>query len=179
MRPAAPRWPGLGPGDRGLVKFNTSASRPTTDQSSAVTDARGAFEFRNLKPGPISLQVSAKGYVNQRTENLDANSPQARGVKVALEVGGEIYGTVVDANGEAKGGISVFLTGDRQDASQRTATGSDGKFKFIGLAGGNYRVTAQRPGARADAEQPVRRGAPGREHPAGSRAAPRVGTDPR
>ena len=151
----------------GLVKFNspasTGGSRSPGDQSVAVTDARGGFEFRNLKPGTVSIQITARGYVTKRVEDLDSNiAEKSRDLRIPLELGAEIEGTVIDADGNAKNGVSVYLTGvgemaNNPDSNQRTATNGEGRFQFQGLAAGTYRVTAQRgePGSNPSVEVPV------------------------
>ena len=133
----------------GLIKFNVASSgRISNDPSSVVTDARGAFEFRNLKGGPVTLQVKARGFVDQRVDNLDPNQAQdARRMKVVLSVGGEIFGVVVDAQGNAKSGAVVMLKGDQNERNRQGATDSEGRFRFEGLAAGKYRVTATRTGS--------------------------------
>jgi uncharacterized GH25 family protein len=144
----------------GLSKFSPSADRPQSDQSTVLTDARGAFEFRNLKGGPVTLNVTAKGYVNQKVENIDPNYSNARLIAVTLDVGSEIVGSVVDSAGNVKSGVSIYLrSSERPDLNQRTATNSEGQFKFSGLAAGNYTVTAQAlgapPGQNASVEVPL------------------------
>jgi uncharacterized GH25 family protein len=135
----------------GLVRFNnptsSGAGRSPGDQSVVVTDSTGAFQFKNLKGGPVSLQVNSKGFVPVKVENIDLNNPaQALNVKAILEVGAEIFGTAIDGQNNVKSGVSVFLTGDRPDWNQRTSTDSEGKFQFKGLSPGRYRVAAQKVG---------------------------------
>ncbi len=57
---------------------------------------------------------------------------------------GAIEGTVVGANGNALPGVLVTVTGS--GAQQESVTGTDGSYRFAGLAAGEYVVTAMLPG---------------------------------
>ncbi len=57
---------------------------------------------------------------------------------------GAIEGTVVGANGNALPGVLVTVTGS--GAQQESVTGTDGSYRFAGLAAGDYVVTAMLPG---------------------------------
>ncbi|MBI4586691.1 MAG: carboxypeptidase regulatory-like domain-containing protein [Planctomycetes bacterium] len=136
----------------GVSKFSTGSAGGGQAKSMVTTDPRGFFEFRNLRGGLITITASHPDYVQKRVGDLDANdASRSRNLQIAMEVGGEIFGTVVDASGNAKGGMNVFLTGaaeldGRSELNQRTASDNQGKFHFTGLTPGTYRVTAHQFG---------------------------------
>ncbi len=138
----------------GISRFNSPtgiSGGSRRDRSSTETDSRGAFEFRNLKGGPVSLQVTSKDYMTQRIDKIDPNvSSESRNLRIVLELGCEIFGVVTDAAGNAQNGVSVFLTGDRPGTNDRRATNSEGRFHFQGLASGKYNVMAQQIGRIKD-----------------------------
>ena len=64
---------------------------PAADASMVVTDAQGLFEFRNLKGGSVSLQITSKGYVTKRVDDLDPNvAEKSRDLRIVLEQGAEV-----------------------------------------------------------------------------------------
>ncbi len=136
----------------GRIKFLPSAKDvaggDTTAMSTRYTDSNGYFRFTNLRSGRITLLVSHDAYVTERVTDVDANdATRSRNVVVELSQGGEIYGVVVNSQGQAVGGMNVYLTGLRElskdsSVNQRTKTDPSGAFAFAGLRPGGYRVTA-------------------------------------
>jgi len=57
---------------------------------------------------------------------------------------GDLYGTVVDQQGQALPGATVTLTGP--GSPQVQATNEDGQFRFLGLYPGTYKLTAELQG---------------------------------
>jgi hypothetical protein len=57
---------------------------------------------------------------------------------------GDLYGTVVDQQGQALPGVTVTLTGIGSPQVQTTA--ADGEFRFLGLYPGSYKLTAELQG---------------------------------
>jgi len=135
----------------GMAKFKQSSGLLSEgDKSMQVTGDPGTFEFRGLKPGPVSLRVTAKGYATQ-SHALDSNiAVKSHDLRFELEPGGEISGSVVDAEGNLKKGIQVYLreVGDARnqpDSNERTVTDAGGRFLFEGLRAGAYRIIGQKP----------------------------------
>jgi len=57
---------------------------------------------------------------------------------------GNLYGEVVDNQGEALPGVTVTLSGN--GPTQIQVTNAEGQFRFLGLAPGNYQLTAELEG---------------------------------
>ena len=74
------------------------------------------------------------------------------GVKIMGLQTGNLYGTVVDNQGQALPGVTVTLTG--QGAPQVQVTNAQGQFRFLMLSPGSYQVEAQLEGFTT-VEKPV------------------------
>jgi hypothetical protein len=59
---------------------------------------------------------------------------------------GSVNGTIVDRTGTAVVGARVQLVRDEQTANQETVTGDDGKFSFVNIAPGSFRITVTATG---------------------------------
>jgi len=58
--------------------------------------------------------------------------------------GGNIYGTIVDEQGAVLPGCTVTIMG--LDRTQTFVTEADGRFRFLGLPPGPYKVSVSLPG---------------------------------
>jgi protocatechuate 3,4-dioxygenase beta subunit len=126
----------------------------------ALTDAQGRYEFRDLPAGRFTVSVSKSGFVTmQYGQNrpfepgrpLDlADAQKMEKVDVALPRGGVLAGRVVDELGEAMADADVtatrmqFANGKRRLVpSGRNSTTNDlGQFRIYGLPPGEYYVSA-------------------------------------
>ncbi len=126
----------------------------------ATTDANGAYEFTDVRPGRYSVTASKGSYVStsygqQRPtdvpkpiEILDRQTVER--LDLSLPRGGVITGRVVDEFGEPMSEISVsaqryqFVQGRRTLVSTgRIAFTNDlGEFRLFGIAPGQYYLTA-------------------------------------
>ena len=61
-----------------------------------------------------------------------------------VSVGGSITGTIADQQGVPLPGATVTVQG--VDATRTFTTGADGRYRFLTLAPGPYKVTAALPG---------------------------------
>lgn len=118
------------------------------DQSSKptqVTDADGNFMFSNLRGGELSLRVTKPGYSSQVVEAVNPDiASSSRDLEIEFSKGGEITGTVTGAAGNPQRRMPIYLIGETQDMNQSTNTDSQGRFRFSGVASGNYTVKAHK-----------------------------------
>jgi hypothetical protein len=63
---------------------------------------------------------------------------------IELEPGGEITGVVLDKNGKARSGISVYLISGDAQANQTMQSDKEGKFRFGGVPSGTFTVKAHK-----------------------------------
>ena len=127
------------------------------------TDAKGAFRFDALTPGPVaSAVVQAPGYVTASFSMWpppgnawpDVASGETTQVTAALKRGGTLTGTVKTQDGgtPVQGAeVTVLQTGFMAFASMwtgtpTTLTGADGVFSLDGVTPGAYRLLASASG---------------------------------
>jgi hypothetical protein len=135
-------------------------SGPDIGTKTALTDAQGRYEFRELPAGRFTVSVSKSGFV---TMQYGQNRPYEPGrpielaeaqkmdkADVSLPRGSVLAGRVVDEFGEAVAEAEVtamrmqFMNGKRRlTPSGRNGTTNDlGQFRIYGLAPGEYYVSA-------------------------------------
>ena len=135
-------------------------SGPDIGTKTALTDAQGRFEFRELPAGRFNVSVSKSGFV---TMSYGQNRPFEPGrpieladaqkmekADVSLPRGSVLAGRVTDEVGEAVAEAEVtamrmqFTNGKRRLVpSGRTGTTNDlGQFRIYGLPPGEYYVSA-------------------------------------
>ncbi len=125
--------------DRNAGPFDWSAPADGT----AISDTGGRFVFNGLEPGRYTLTiVHAESAPMQHGFDLDADSELPAGeIEIRLTDGGEIRGTVVDAEGLPMGGVDIFMIRGARGFDRRiVATLDDGSFRFDRLAPGTYTV---------------------------------------
>lgn len=135
-------------------------SGPDIGSKTALTDAQGRYEFRDLPAGRFSLSVSKAGFVAMQYgqkrpfetgKQIDLTDGQVMDkADVTLPRGSVLAGRIVDEFGEAVADAEVqamrmqFQNGRRRLVpSGRTAMTNDlGQFRIYGLPPGEYYVTA-------------------------------------
>jgi protocatechuate 3,4-dioxygenase beta subunit len=131
-----------------------------TGMKSALTDASGRYEFKELPAGRVTLTVSKGGFVQMQygqTRPFEPGRPIELSdgqvldkVDVALPRGSVITGRVVDEFGEPVTDVMVsamrmsFANGRRRlvPAGRSGQTNDIGQFRIYGLAPGDYYVSA-------------------------------------
>ncbi len=124
-------------------------------------DSSGRFEIVGLDPGVYSIQGRAKGYADSCSDEFEvARGETTPSVRVALNQGGGVTGTVVDGRGKPVRGAQVILrdngTVDNplRDALGRFADGgpekkgkskADGSFRIELVVPGTYQVAVRHP----------------------------------
>lgn len=117
------------------VRFNAVGVRNgQRSAGQAVQLSKGRFEVDGLVPGPYRIEVEADGFVVQE---FDATAP-ADDLRLALQPGLSLVGTVFDVDGRPRAGARVAaLPEDRMSRELgETHTDSYGSFRIDGIAPG-------------------------------------------
>jgi hypothetical protein len=164
----------------------TIRGRVTASDGSAVSDATVSVEPRmrpprvvnvdrdgryvviGLEPGSIQVTASAPGFAGATPIAVELSETEERVVDLTLTAGGEIRGTVVDADGRPRANHVVYAHHD-SGARVETHTTHDGTFRLVDVAVGAWSVVAEDgidemfggtgPGPRAQARATVAVGA--------------------
>ncbi|MCE9593237.1 MAG: carboxypeptidase regulatory-like domain-containing protein [Planctomycetes bacterium] len=95
-----------------------------------VEDERGRFRVEPVKTGKAALTFSAKGYLSETVDDLEiVEGETTRGVIVELDPGATIDGHVLDAEGQAVVGATIFAASKekREDGDRRNRRGRRGE----------------------------------------------------
>src|SRR6266498_5773873 len=71
---------------------------------------------------------------------------------VVAQTTGMIQGTVTDQNGGALPGVTVEITSPNLQGTRVATTGNDGRFRFVSVPPGQYKVTANLSGMGTSAK---------------------------
>jgi hypothetical protein len=123
------------------------------EPQTGTSDAMGRFEIVLSKPGPLRVEVYARGYVPYLARDVDLEKP----LSIALRRGGEtIIGVVRDGTtlDPLEGAIVETRTGEsvaRVSAEPRlgvvdAVSDERGEFRLEGLSKNSYSVSASAPG---------------------------------
>ncbi|MBL8753836.1 MAG: carboxypeptidase regulatory-like domain-containing protein [Planctomycetes bacterium] len=149
-----------------------------SDWQSQRSGADGRFQFAGLRPGlPYEVVLVRAGF---GAAVVAAPGPAAGSSVVdlgdlQLQAGGVVAGTLVDEHGVAVAGQEVLLAGTNADrwrlvgtppaddyraldpyvANRRALSDEAGRFQFVDVAAGDYRVHCQRPDRSKPAEAAV------------------------
>jgi len=149
-------------GDTGtaLRRAQVRISSPDIGTKTALTDAQGRFEFKELPAGRFNVSVTKSGYVTMQFGQSRPFEP-GRPIElteaqlmdkadVALPRGSVLAGRVVDEFGEAVAEADVtamrlqFQNGRRRlvPSGRNASTNDLGQFRIYGLPPGEYYVSA-------------------------------------
>lgn len=127
------------------VRAERAGGDPRGAQSwpGGATDAAGRFEIRGVKPGKYHLTASAAGEPSPKKplEVLVDVARDLENVRVVMDRGEAIEGTVVEQGGKALAGVQVSAKGERW-SPEDAYTRDDGSFVLRGVLPGKYRVAA-------------------------------------
>jgi hypothetical protein len=146
---------------RAQVRISGQDVAPKT----ALTDAEGRYEFRELPAGRFSVMASKSGYVTVQygqTRPFESGRPielaeqqAADGADITMPRGGVISGRILDEFGEPVADANVTSvrqtwSGGRRrlvPAGRMAQTNDLGQFRLYGLPPGDYYVSATLRGA--------------------------------
>lgn len=144
----------------GVRRAQVRISGPDIGTKTALTDAQGRYEFRDLPAGRFNVSVSKPGFVSmQYGQNRPfepgrpielADAQKMDKADVALPRGSVLAGRVIDELGEAVADAEVsamrmqFAMGKRRlvPAGRNGTTNDLGQFRIYGLPPGEYYVSA-------------------------------------
>jgi protocatechuate 3,4-dioxygenase beta subunit len=141
------------------------AARESTAWGNDRTKKDGDYELTGLRAGSHRLNVDTEQGVGPRDGFVvDVAAGATMTKDLVLDDAGTLKGTVVDADGQPVGGVTIFAmpTEGTQFFGQNEGKSDDaGNFQLDGLRAGGYRVTAQhgwndalrKPGTTDDAKQ--------------------------
>lgn len=147
-----------------LRRAQVTISNPDIGGKTAVTDAQGRYEFRDLPAGRFSLSASKSGFLemkygqsrpSERGRRIELADGQAlEKVDIVLPRGGAISGRILDEFGDPIPDASVaamrveYATGKPRltSAGRPSMTNDLGYFRLFGLSSGEYYVTASARG---------------------------------
>lgn len=134
------------------------------------TDARGEYEFKDLKPGRYLLSAVRNGFVRQGYGQKDSQDFAGRRAGTTLSLGpgevlgdidfklirgGVVEGRVVDQDNEPVSRVSVMLSGYRSLGGERglipvsrAQTDDRGQFRLFDIPPGSYFMSAAASGFR-------------------------------
>ena len=144
----------------GVRRAQVRISGPDIGTKTALTDAQGRYEFRDLPAGRFNVSVSKPGFVSmQYGQNRPfepgrpielADAQKMDKADVSLPRGSVLAGRVIDEVGEAVADADVsamrmqFANGKRRlvPAGRNGTTNDLGQFRIYGLPPGEYYVSA-------------------------------------
>ena len=128
------------------------------DAQSASTDADGTFTVGGLPSGPLQVRAYKEPYVTELKEiEMEGD---AGFVELELKTGSQVWGQVVDADGQGVGAVTVVLThGGGRPTPTPVTSGPDGSFRFGHVQPGTYTLRAQEGVAYANLDVEVPGGA--------------------
>ena len=117
-------------------------------QNRTLTDNDGVFVVRDVRKGTLNFHADARGYLSGNADKPVelAEGGRALDVKIALNRGAVVSGTVVDDRGEPAVGATVYVyggaaTGSTLRTQQATGKTDDrGTYRISQLAPGDYIV---------------------------------------
>lgn len=117
-----------------------------TSSMAATTLSDGSFELRGLLPGGYELDVWSDKYPQlAKPEPVTLAEGGLDGVRLVLPATGRLVGTVRDESGGPMPGVNVQANSLARSGGMQTSarTGDDGRFEFMQLETGSFRVQAR------------------------------------
>lgn len=121
------------------------------EEIKTTTDARGYYTFRDVETGTYTIGVNASGYElleridYVRVLSTDDEKEVNLMVKTESRTGYDVYGRVVDEDGEYLEGVEVSLI-DGNTRIKRVTTDSRGYYEFRYVPNGRYTIEFKKMG---------------------------------
>ena len=110
-----------------------------------TTDATGAFQLVDVTPGEYTLVVNHEAFIPARVPITVASDGVARFIRIDLEKGEELEGTITLADGSAGTGATVFLR-SADGLTKRVMADPSGRYHMQGLIEGAYSFSTRAGG---------------------------------
>ncbi len=122
-----------------------------------VFDADGRFDLPDVEPGTIGVEAERGDLLTPRVSLATRPGKDPAEIVLVLRTGGSVAGRVLDPAGLPVAGVPVSLGSPWRGSAQpeeddewaetrQGETGPDGRFRFLVLQPGRYRVRADREG---------------------------------
>jgi len=125
-----------------------------------TTDGEGNYEFEYLRPGVYSVAAGGQalggflGTTSEEGRKVRGDLRVAKGqhlgnIDFRLESPGDVTGTVVDLTGAPVAGVAIYMRDEQGNMLEHftmNLTGPDGRFRYGGVAPGQYTVLARGKG---------------------------------
>ncbi|MCO4762591.1 MAG: carboxypeptidase regulatory-like domain-containing protein, partial [Myxococcales bacterium] len=122
------------------VRGDNPLGNPTLQPVHSQPD--GGFRMGPLRPGRYTLRAAAKGYPPGSAQTVTVREAETqRGIRLVLDGGVVITGTVLSPTGQPVAGARVKLT--RPGSTTAARTDSHGRYRIGPVAGGGGRLWAQ------------------------------------
>ena len=117
---------------------------------STTTGFDGTYTIVDVFAGNYTLTASADGYKpSSQAVTVYAGEASAADFILTHESGGIVFGFVLDENGDSLKGVAVTITRQGNNQQQGTETDDDGYYELSGLEAGEYTLTFEKSGYRA------------------------------
>lgn len=113
----------------------------------ALTDERGAFELRELAPGPVRLRAFGPAGGQSEAQELALLAAETiEGIELRLRTGAMLIGEVIGRDGRGVADVEVSVLGPGIPFREPLRTDAQGRFEFAGLPAGEVYVRAKYEG---------------------------------
>jgi protocatechuate 3,4-dioxygenase beta subunit len=136
----------------------------TTPRPGAFTQSEddGTFVLRGLLPGKLRVMANARDHISPEPVEVDLADDRAPELKLVVDSGGTLEGSVVDEDRRPVEGAEIMVMGQQAGGWGPPARSlADGTFVQKGLAPGEYRVSASKGGMMLRAPGASDMGPPG------------------
>jgi hypothetical protein len=148
-----------------IAGMTIDAKGPAGTRAEATSDAKGQWKLGPLKPGTWRIEAKLPGFIAV-TRDVDVPASRAPGttsvrdVRIDLERGALVGGTVRDRRGQRVGGAHITIKrSDGRGEPVETDADSQGEFRIHDAPAGLVVVTATYGGASGSTSTTVRPGA--------------------
>jgi hypothetical protein len=138
-----------------IAAARVAASGPGSASHEVASGADGSFSIAPMIAGAWTLEATAPGYVPAAPQRVEIGAGRepgqvtARGVRIVLERGATVAGTVRDHNGQRVAGATV------RAGRTQARTDAEGNFRLADVPTGRTEITAELDGAQGSASVPL------------------------